>query len=345
MFHAVPLACLLSFLPASDLLSFLPASDLVEPRTMSLDEYLERGFDRRWLLPEERDDGAPDLVDEMRRLAASGWFGDAIAEARSGSVTKVLDRLGKRPPTGATSRAVSTQVPELLRERGFRKRGWDPDEDADDDGVLFVDAWDLERSTAAPWSRLEGSTRVEQGAILIHADLDAIKQVENDYGPYADHVGSSYEWIYPIARSHVRPGEDTDGEPYSGLWVRFRCDLPFPFTGYECHLRVLNRLDDSGHLVTDVYSTSEDFYWMAGRDVFLPVGTSDGAWVATLVVRQFGFDLKDVPDGDEHRRSAIRGGLGNLKLRAERLFRERGDGPRIVSGSIPAFEVRGERQR
>lgn len=43
--------------------------------------------------------------------------------------------------------------------------------------------------------------------------------------------------------------------------------------------------DDDGHLVTDIYSTSENSYWMAGRDVFVPVTTSAGEFVGMLVAR------------------------------------------------------------
>ena len=124
----------------------------------------------------------------------------------------------------------------------------------------------------------------------------------------------------------------------------FRCNLPFPFSGYTCDLRVLNRLDGDGHLVTDIYSKSKDFHWMAGRDVFIPVRTSDGRWVATLAVRLFGFDLDGVPDRDGHRRAALRGSLGNLKRDAEASFAARNEPPRTVEGALPPFVVHGLRR-
>ncbi len=70
---------------------------------------------------------------------------------------------------------------------------------------------------------------------------------------------------------------------------------------------------------------------------------SDGAWVATLVVRRFGFDLDGVPDGDDARTAGIRSSLGALKLEAQARFAA-GDGvPRTVAGRVPAFEVVGFR--
>ena len=41
------------------------------------------------------------------------------------------------------------------------------------------------------------------------------------------------------------------------------------------------------------------------------------------------------------RREAVLGGLGNLRRRAERRFREAGGKPRTVEGAVPEFVVRG----
>ena len=71
---------------------------------------------------------------------------------------------------------------------------------------------------------------------------------------------------------------------------------------------------------------------------------SDGEWVATAIVRWFGFDLAGVPDGDDARRAALRASLGSLKREAEALFRARdASRPRAVDGRVPEFEVRGGR--
>ena len=106
-------------------------------------------------------------------------------------------------------------------------------------------------------------------------------------------------------------------------------------------MRIRTSVNDDGHMVTDLYSPSDDVYWLGGQDVALPIRASDGEWVATLHVRVYGFDVRGVPDGDGARSEAILGSLGNLKRRAEVRFRESGGAPRTVDGRIPEFVVRG----
>ena len=108
--------------------------------------------------------------------------------------------------------------------------------------------------------------------------------------------------------------------------------------------------------MTDIYSTSDDFYWLAGRDVYLPVETSDGELVAYLAVRHYGFDLDGVPDKGKNRREALRASLGNLRRKAEAIFAESGGVMRpersedpgdsetaSPRGAVPEFPVRGKR--
>ena len=103
-------------------------------------------------------------------------------------------------------------------------------------------------------------------------------------------------------------------------------------------------IDAEGRLVCDIYSTSDDFHWLAGRDVYLALDTSDGVRAAYLVVRQYGFDLDGVPDSEKNVREALRGSLGSLRLRAERLA---GPSPSARAdrgpARVPEFPVRGQR--
>jgi hypothetical protein len=140
-------------------------------------------------------------------------------------------------------------------------------------------------------------------------------------------------------------GSDPNGRPFSNLRIWWESDLPFPYTSYECELRILNRIDGDGHLVCDIYSTSEDFHWIAGQDVYVPVRDSDGGFVALLMVRLFGFDLDDVPDGTDDRKAALRSSLGNLKRRAEALYRRRGGTPRTIERKVPRTPLRGVREK
>ena len=183
-------------------------------------------------------------------------------------------------------------------------------------------------------------TPAEQGAIFIRSDLQTIKDVENDYRHYRTNVDATYEELRPDAASFVE-GLDENGQPFSALSMYIRSDLPFPYSDYELDLNVLNRVDAQGRLVTDIYSTAKDFYWLAGRDVFLPVEASDGAFCGYLIVRVYGFDLKGVPDARKHRRAALRGSLGNLRRKVEPEYRRRGS-PAPDGAALPSFRVYGD---
>lgn len=270
-----------------------------------------------------------DLVARARaRERGDGWLEALLAEAR-------LEAPGLVDEAGPYLLA-------LLDDAELRSPRWDPDREGARDGIFLAAPWDLAQGGARPWRDLAGSTLVQQAAALVFADLEAIKEAENDYRSYPARPGATYRWIGALPGSYLR-GEDGELGPFAALRLRFRSSLPFPFRGYTCDLRILNRLDGNGHLVTDIYAVGRDFHWMAGRDVFLPLRTSQGEWVATLVVRLFGFDLAGVPDRDSHRRAALRASLGSLKREAEALFLRRGAEPRTVEGALPAFQVRGLR--
>jgi hypothetical protein len=104
---------------------------------------------------------------------------------------------------------------------------------------------------------------------------------------------------------------------------------------------MLDHLDGRGRLVSDVQSTSRDFLWCAGRDRFLPVRDGAGEWVAMLVVRVSGADLRGVPDSVSHHEAGAREGLGNLKREAEDRFRRAGGVEPLLEGAVPAFRVLG----
>jgi hypothetical protein len=137
-------------------------------------------------------------------------------------------------------------------------------------------------------------------------------------------------------------GEDADGRPLDASLVVFRSDLPFPFSSYDCRLHVQNRLDSAGRLSCDTYSTSGDFHFLAGLDLFLPVRASDGTPVGLLLLRDFGLDLDGVPDDGGHVRAALRRAVGNIKLEAERraaLLPALG----ALDGEVPEFVMYGKR--
>ncbi len=337
------------------------ASDPLAPRAASWDEMTRAVFDPRWILPAglplAEDEGglAWELELELpRRVAlvaepsgsdpdAPRAFGDLVALARGASpesIEALLARTARAQP--ALWRELAPFAKELLRAEGLHARGWDPEQDRGNDGLLLARPLTLARRADAPWSGLSGSRLVQQGAAFVRGDLTAIKEAENDFTRYRGRPGTSYETIHALDGSHLR-GLDPAGRPFAALKVFFESDLPFPFGSYACDLRILNRVREDGRLVCDIASPSDDFHWMAGRDLFVPVRASDGSWQGTLVVRLFGFDLAGVPDGDDARRTGLRASLGSLVREAEALFQAHGGPPRVLDGSVPPFEVRGRR--
>lgn len=337
-----------------------PPADLVAPRAAEGVE-LREVHDTTWILPsrlplakEPARELAVELGARMRELLAQRWdvaegaprcVGDfARAWRRASGSEREREALwtalrALKPPLASD---VVPLLSELLADDALRARDWDPERDDARDGIAFARPMTLEGCQERPWARLEGSHLLQQACVFVFADLDALKAAENDYRAYPARAGASYESIHPVRDSYVR-GVDAHGREFAALRLKFRCDLPFPFDDYRCELAILNRIDADGTARCDIHSTSRDFLWLAGDDVYLPVLASDGELVATCVVRRFGFDLRGVPDGDDARRTGLRSSLGNLKLESEARQRARGDGLRRSAGQLPRFDVRGGR--
>ena len=330
------------------------------PQPLAWEQLSPAVFDRQWILPEPRRVPGRDLLAEMRRLQSlriDVRMEDGTRHRCFGDLVQAMGNV-ELERRGPWLRELERQAPKLFSDwsAGFAQlfldsklhtKAWRPSKADAKDGMLFSEAWSLKQEPSGPWKELRVEPLMEQAAALIHADLATIKAVENDYRAYASNVGADYQAIYPLLDSY-RIGRDPEGRPFSALALYFKCNLPFPFSSYRTELSILNRFDDQEVLYTDIYSTSEDFYWLAGRDVFLPVSNSQGQWVAFLVVRQFGFDLDGVPDGPDNRREATRSSLGNLKRNAERRYREREDSygdARNSPGELHRVRVLGTKRR
>lgn len=314
----------------------------------------ETSFDPLWRLPPVPE-GQVDLVARSRQMLGARYevklpgggqamcLGDliraglAVDGSRRGAW---LDQL--EAESTARSMPYRYAIRQLLQDDFFRSRGWDPEESKSTDGFWEGPGW---RPTSAmledpPWDKVGVGVRLEQATVFIAADLESIKAAENDYSIYPSDVGAEYDWIYPVDGAYLRDANDS----FAALEIAFKCDLPFPFSGYRCELKILNEIDSLGCLVTHIYSTSDDFHYMVGKDVFLPVDTSDGVRLGYLLVRDFGFDLDNIPDGAKHRRAALRSSLGNLRIKAERIQKE--SGREIPSGPldrVPEFRLFGSR--
>ncbi len=321
-------------------------------------------FDLDYLLPEDlafSDEGggaAVDLARAMRRLSSEVYaektgtagaprcLGDVIALYRAApnaeAARLVLTQLATTSPALASD--LEPWASELLCDAKLRSPKWDPDEDDACDGFVFARPFTLKGRTEKAWKKRESGDLVQQAALLVKADLEAIKSAENDYPSYPTRPGASFERIGPVEGTFLK-SKDPAGLDVSALRMLFETDLPFPFSSFTCDLHVLNRIDDRGRFVCDIYSTSRDVNWLGGRDYYYPVKTSDGAFVAMLMVRWYGFDLRGVPDSDDARRGALRSSLGGLRRDAEIAFRAYGGPPRTLEGAVPAFEIVGKPER
>ena len=304
-----------------------PGDFRIEPGEVSWTELREERFELRWTLPDRREEGR-DLLAEMERLLALRFeadlgegrvlrsFGDVVAAARPLGPEERNALLGElRTAAPGLMGDWGAGLSELLLDDRLYTDRWKPGKDHPRDGMLMADGWDL-RDAGEPWSDIRVDPVLEQGATLFYCDLPTLKAAECDYRVYPWNVDANYLEIFPLEDTYV-VGEDPEGRPFSALEMKFKADLPFPFSSYNTKLEILNRYRPDGVLQTDIYSTSSDFHWLAGRDVYLPVETSGGEFVSYLVVRHFGFDLDGVPDKRANRQEAVRGTLGNLRRNAE----------------------------
>lgn len=330
----------------------------VAPRQANAGE-LAGAFDDGWTVPRatsaERAAGVRDLVAELAALARErfepsgrGTFGEArtlgdvvarFASARGDSeaTRELLRTLERERPD--LWKAAGWALPQLVDEAWFLGERWDPERDRDDDGFLVGPRRSLDSCSNARLARGRGRRVLVQVATLLFADLRAAKEAENDFRTWYDRPGARYERVLPVRESYLvdrLEGERTQAH----LRISFRTDLPFPFSHYDCELEMRHRLDAEGNLVSDVGASGEDFYWLGGHDVYLPLERADGTFVCMLYVRVFGTDLGGVPDDPGHHEDGCRQGMGSLKRDAERLWAA-GEREPLVRGSIPAFDVRG----
>lgn len=342
------------------LLAFLTALALdtrayrVEPRAASSTE-LAQAFDVAWTLPRAAA-GQGDLAADLAALTERGFEPrgqGTFAKARTlGDVVACFDGVrGQREATIALLRELERErpdvwqaagwaLPQLVDESWFLGAKWNPSRDRDDDGFLVGPRYSLKGSDGPTLASGRGRRELVQVATLLRADLWAAKQAENDFRTWPSRMGVSYDWVRPLRDGYLV--DELDGTRREArVSISFRTNLPFPFSHYDCELDTRHRLDERGRLVSDVTAIGEDFYWLAGQDLYLPLERDSGEFVAMLYVRRFGTDLRGVPDKAEHLEDGCRQGMGSLKREAEELWRKRGSRQAVVRDMIPAFDVRG----
>jgi len=305
-----------------------------------------RAFDTNWCLPaptaKEYGKKPADIVAWFKELSqrdlrlrpgqqdssASPYrLGDLVAAlATVRGDTKRFDeeltRIAAQLP--GLSKAERGYVAQLVRDQGLKKRKWEPEDNLKDDGILHLSTWELDDNSARTenWKSRKGSDTVIRSATIFFADLETWLHAENDVSTYFKHAENSFEEVSIPAESRMRSKDQAGNEVRTQIF-RTRSDLPFPFSDYGADNRVRLSVRPDGLIMNEVYTPpSKDFYWLAGRDVFIPLYTNQGVFVAHLLVQEFGFDLDGVPESNSNRKEGVRSALGNKKRFAEARYRK-----------------------
>lgn len=341
------ISLLLAFAPQAGPAADAPGT-LAPLREVSWEEFCRDHFRPEWSLPMPttkeagkvpidlvawfQDFATRDLTLAEAQKAPEGHqpflLGDLIAEMAP--FREDCDRLRK------TLRARAAELPglnvqerrnleELLCDAGLFRKNWTPEDNRKDDGILHLPTWEFkeDKTRSEPWKSRRGDDTVQRGAVLLFADLETWFRNENDVEGYFDHAANRFEQVEIPPRTRVR-AIDPNGVEHRAQTFRVNSDLPFPFGKYGGDNRVRLTVRPDGLVVNEVYlASNDDFYWLAGRDVFLPLKTADGRFICHLIIQEFGFDLDGVPESDGNRKEAVRSALGNKKRMTELLFRPR----------------------
>lgn len=336
----------------------MPMPGLSKPTIISWEELTTKHYDLRRTLPKPRPQELTytegfiakhkvttiDLPRLMRTLtvkvfsdpkyhAEEYWvksFGNIIAEfkrvkSNPRETDALLDKLEKQYPEIYAE--VTPYLQQLVRDDFLYSSKWDPYKDESvkgkqNDGILFVDHWRIQAdpSRLAVWNENLGEHKVYQGAAIIYADIQTIKEMERDYANYFVQVGQEYMEVYPVQGSYYR-GVDANGNDFMFMQNFLRNDLPFPYESASYIMNILEYYDADGIYNTDYYSDNkEDLNWMAGRDVYFPILTMRNELVGNMIVTNLDFDIKNVPERDIDRIVGMKAGLGNMKRISEQMM-------------------------
>ncbi|MCP4771471.1 MAG: hypothetical protein GY879_08685 [Planctomycetes bacterium] len=266
---------------------------------------------------------APLLGDLIHTCRALQWNPEILSLLLSGWTEQLTE-------------ADANLVKSLVLCNGVSDKDWNPTKDKND-GITFGPTWKFPKDY---WLEHDGSRSVEQAATLILADLSTIKQAEHDFPSYFTYPGNSYIEVAPQGGSYLRVAASADQScSAASLSVDFCTDLPFPFRDYSVDIEVLHRKRDSEDLISYLYGQGEDIHWLAGYDRYWTIRDSNGAPVATLIVRQLAFDIDGVPEESSHRREGMRSSLGSLRRTAEARFNGEWKASETAPASVPEFEV------
>lgn len=157
----------------------------------------------------------------------------------------------------------------------------------------------------------------QQIGLFINADLNRIKTVERDMEEYRRFSGLHYVAALPSTKKHFF-GVDEKGDEFFSLEIYF-CQKPQKFLRAVCFtMKMIDYFDVENHFVNEYYTLPEgDLHWMAGRDTFFKINSSDGEFLGFLIASECGFDIKWIPETNAQRSKSLVRFWANIKERAE----------------------------
>ena len=248
-----------------------------------------------------------------------------LAKGNQRQTEKLINQLKKQYPL--IYKELDPYLVQLVRDDFLYSTKWDPYKDESvkglkNDGILFVDHWYMKKNPNRHnrWNQNLGEHKVYQGAAILYADVQTIKEMEKDYAKYFSQVGQDYLEVYPVMNSYFY-GLDPRGNEFLRMELFLRNDLPFPYESASYIMNILEHYDNEDYLLADYYSSNqEDLNWMAGRDTYIPIKTTQGKLVGNMIVTVLDFDIKNVPERDIDRIVSMKAGLGNMKRISEKLL-------------------------
>jgi hypothetical protein len=248
-------------------------------------------------------------------------LGDVLAFLRpapGASLDQRLAELARRSP--AFAHELAWFLPELLRTDAFRSARWKGRKDYRDDGFLSLRGWwPWHGYYRARWPRFEPGTQPQayQVVTLIFHDLPAervprdaaealarVRRAARQHGSISTWRGLSLRLTAALVPDSLYLAPGGDALSYA---VRYELERswPPPFV-----VQVRERLEGAV-LVVESYCADGPWRFFAGREEYLPVHDSRGAFVCLIAVGTFAA-------AEIHGDILLREALGNVRERAER---------------------------
>lgn len=308
-------------------------------------------FDSRLALPfvllvDDVGEPATLLAQGLKRLARAPFrpeagekalaLGDVLVDLKQGVTWEELRAVA---PWASDESDVLDQ---LAREASFRSAEWRANPSDAQDGFYVMQApTKISVNAVEPW----GSTRCDRevyqvatalflrqgGARALDPErvIASLKSVEKNLASYKRLRGLQHPYTdVHLASEPPRFVLGPDLERPLFLAWSMACEVKMPASvldlGFVLHLR--EGFDEEGYMITETYSSDDQFCTNAGRDTYIPVYDAEQGLRCLLMVTTHCLDLKGYGRGKDNQRTRVTTILeyqGSLKYYAEEAYGER----------------------